>query len=689
VTFARPGRRRLWWAGLVVTALAVPLLWTPRRGYIVSIAAWKLVGRLNDVPWSVLWVGHLVDLSTAVTGQSSLISVRPDQLKPADAAAALASGRQHFVQTCGGCHGPEAAGAVAPSLLGGTAQALTDWDLFAAITRGIPGTEMRPQALNTRAAWEVVAWIRQRQAAPSSLPAAGNAPRVPVTAERLLAAAPDDGWLSFARTYDGSRFSPLSDINRQTVARLRPRWVRQLPYDRGATIAGTPLVSGDLMYVSVPSGGAYAIELGTGRVRWKHIEPARWDEPGRPGSNRGPGLSGDIVAYGTNDGRLVGLDAATGRRRWIVDLDDGERLSKTTSAPLAVGDAFVVGVGGGDEGARGALVAVVAATGQIRWRLPTVPARGDPDAATWGGAEPRGGGAWMTGTYDPATGLLFWGVGQPYPNLAGLRRPGANLPTDALLAIEAATGRVRWRYQFTEHDEFDWDATEVPILAADCAGGVPCRSLVVQANRNAFAYVLDRATGRLVRAAPFATQTWSDRRAADGAPLRQAGLRPNRTGLVLRPGLNGATNWWPPAYIVRRQLLLVPVREQATLYVAADSSGGGQRAPSGYFHDVGTPWYGVRALALPSLEQVWETALPDGDAELPPYPSGLLATAGELAFIGHQGTLYAIDYATGAVAWQYPLGGGLAAPPITVRHGGAQLLLVVSGRNVVAFNLAH
>ena len=679
-------KRLLWWAG-PATVVAVAVLWTPGRRTLVRVGAWKLAGQLPDVPWGVLAVGHLVDLTPLVTGHASLISVRPDNLRSPDSAAALGAGKQHFARTCGGCHGSDAAGASAPSLLGSTGRALTDWDFFRAITRGIPGTEMRAQPLDARAAWQVVAWLRQRQATPAGRPAGGLPPILPVTAARLVAAEADDGWLSFARTYDGFRFSPLTDINRQTVARLRPRWMRQLAYGSGATIAGTPLVSGDLVYVSVPSGTAYAIELGTGRVRWQHVEPSRWEEPGRPGSNRGPGLSGGIVAYGTNDGRLVGLDAGTGQRRWITDLDDGERLTKTTSAPLAVGDGFVVGVGGGDEGARGALVAVDAATGQIRWRLPTVPAPGDPDAASWGGAEPRGGGAWMTGTYDPELDLLFWGVGQPYPNLAGLRRPGANLWTDALLAVDAATGRLRWRYQFTPHDEFDWDATQAPILITDCARGNPCRSLVMQANRNGFAYLLDRATGRLVRAAAFATQTWSDRRAADGSPLRRAGLRPTRAGLVVRPGLNGATNWWPPAYVAERHLLLVPVREQATLFVAEDS-GAGRWVPSGYSHDVSPAWHGVRALAVPSLDQVWEAALPDGDPDLVANPSGLVATAGGVAFVGYQGTLFAIDYATGAVVWQYRLGASLAAPPITVRYGGAQLLLVVSGRNVVAFDLA-
>jgi alcohol dehydrogenase (cytochrome c) len=684
---ARAGGRHLWWAGLAAAALAAAVLWTPGRRTLVRISALKLAGQLPDMPWGVLWVGRLVDLRPVTGGQPSLISVRPNRLKSPDSAAALVAGEQHFARTCSGCHGSDAAGAGAPSLLASTGRALTDWDLFRAITRGIPGTEMRAQALDARAAWEVVAWLRQRQAAPKSRPPAGLPPILPVTASRLVAAAADDGWLSFARTYDGYRFSPLTDIDRQTVGRLRPRWVRQLAYGSGASIAGTPLVSGDLVYVSAPLGTAYAIELGTGRVRWQHVEPPRWGGGGRPGSNRGPGLSGDIVAYGTNDGRLVGLDAATGQRRWITDLDDGERRTKTTSAPLAVGDGFVVGLGGGDEGARGALVAVAAATGQIRWRLPTVPAPGDPDAASWGGAEPRGGGAWMTGTYDPELDLLFWGVGQPYPSLAGLRRPGANLWTDALLAVEAATGRVRWRYQFTPHDEFDWDATEAPILVTDCARGSPCRSLVMQANRNGFAYLLDRATGQLVRAASFATQTWSDRRAADGSPLQQVGLRPTRAGLVVRPGLNGATNWWPPAYVAERHLLLVPVREQATLYVAEDS-GAGRWVPSGYSHDVSPAWHGVRALAVPSLDQVWEATLPEGDPDLVANPSGLVATAGGVAFVGYQGTLFAIDYATGAVVWQYPLGGSLAAPPITVRYEGAQLLLVVSGRDVVAFDLA-
>ncbi len=683
---ARAGGRHLWWAGLAA-ALAVAVLWTPGRRNLVRISALKLAGQLPDVPWGVLVVGHLVDLTPLVSGHASLIRVSPDNLRSPDSAAALAAGEQHFVRTCGGCHGSDAAGASAPSLLAGAGQALPDWDLFRAITRGIPGTEMRAQPLDARAAWQVVAWLRQRQAAPASRPAAGLPPILPVTAARLVAAAADDGWLSFARTYDGYRFSPLTDINRQTVARLRPRWVRQLAYGSGASIAGTPLVSGDLVYVSAPSGTAYAIELRTGRVRWEHVEPSRWRERGRPGSNRGPGLSGGIVAYGTNDGRLVGLDAATGQRRWITDLDDGERRTVTTSAPLAVGDGFVVGLGGGDEGGRGALVALAAATGQVRWRLPTVPAPGDSDAASWGGAEPRGGGAWMTGTYDPELNLVFWGVGQPYPSLAGVRRPGANLPTDALLAVDAASGRPRWRYQFTPHDEFDWDATQAPILVTDCARGSPCRSLVIQANRNGFAYVLDRETGQLVRAAPFATQTWSDRRAADGTPLRQVGLQPTRAGLVVRPGLNGATNWWPPAYVAERHLLLVPVREQATLYVAADS-GAGRRAPTGYFHNVSAAWYGVRALAVPSLEQVWEAALPDGDPDLVANPSGLVATAGGVAFVGLQGTLFAIDYATGGVVWQYPLGGSLAAPPITVRYEGTQLLLVVSGRDVVAFDLA-
>ena len=242
------------------------------------------------------------------------------------------------------------------------------------------------------------------------------------------------------------------------------------------------------------------------------------------------------------------------------------------SAPLAIDGKVLIGVSGGEAGIRGFLDAYDAKSGRRVWRFHTVPGPGEPGHDTWSGDSWRtgGGATWLTGTYDPELNLVYWGVGNPAPDWNGDARPGDNLYTCSLVALDATTGALRWHFQFTPHDTHDWDANQIPMLVDATMNGRP-RKLVVTANRNGFYYVLDRTTGEFLRGTAYAKQTWAKGLDARGRPVVIPGTEPSETGTLVWPSLQGATNWFSPAYDPRRQVLFVPVREMGSKYYKSDA----------------------------------------------------------------------------------------------------------------------
>ncbi|MDX1389953.1 MAG: PQQ-binding-like beta-propeller repeat protein, partial [Acidobacteriota bacterium] len=357
-----------------------------------------------------------------------------------------------------------------------------------------------------------------------------------------------------------------------------------------------------------------------------------------------------------------------------------------TAAPLALRDRIVVGISGGEAGIRGFLDAYDAATGKRLWRTHTVPGPGEPGHETWGGDSWKtgGGATWLTGAYDPETNLVYWGTGNPAPDWNGDNRPGDNLYTCSLLALDADTGSIEWHFQFTPHDVHDWDANQIPVLVDIELDGRP-RKLVVMANRNAFYYALDRVSGEFLFARQYSKQTWAKEIDETGRPVVLPNTEPTAEGNLVWPSLQGATNWFSPSFSPETNLLYVAVREMGSIYFKMETEyepgknfpGGGERARSGD-QAAGA----VKALDVRTGETKWEFR-----QHSPPW-AGVMATAGGLVFAGSgEGNFFALDAETGDALWQFQTGGAVRSNPIAFTIDGKQHIAIASGQAIFVFGL--
>ena len=312
-----------------------------------------------------------------------------------------------------------------------------------------------------------------------------------------IAQIPAENWLSYSGDYSGRRFSGLKQINVETVAQLVPKWVFHVP--AATRLQVTPLVMDEVMYIT-NTNEVHALDARTGRSLWHYRRRNAKSAHG----NRGVALWGDRLFFVSSDAHLIALDRRTGAVLWDVEYAQHGDGYSATLAPLAVDGKVIVGVSGGECGIRGYIDAYYAESGKQAWRFWTIPKPGEPGSETWGGHPPEysGGATWMPGTYDPAEKVLYWTTGNPGPDFYGGARPGDNLYTNCVLALDPETGQRKWHFQFTPHDTHDWDAQEFPVLIDTVFRGIQ-RKLLVQANRNGFFYVLDRTNGSLLLAKPF------------------------------------------------------------------------------------------------------------------------------------------------------------------------------------------
>jgi len=507
----------------------------------------------------------------------------------------------------------------------------------------------------------------------------------PVGYERIRDAAAEPGnWLTYSGNYQGHRHSPLAQIHRGNVARLQPAWVYQSR--EAGKIETSPIVVAGILYLTEKPHAVTALDGRTGRPVWSHRRPPARDVPNCCGPvNRGVAVLGDTLYTCTFDARLIALDLATGRPRWEVAVADPRTGHSMTAAPLAVKDKVIVGVAGGEFGIRGFLDAYDARTGDRAWRFWTVPGPGEPGHETWEGESWRTGGAptWVTGSYDPELNLVYWGTGNPAPDYDGDDREGDNLYSDSLLALDADTGRLRWHFQFTPHDLHDWDSNQVPVLVDAVVKGRP-RKLVVQANRNAFYYVLDRASGEFLAGVPFAKQTWADGLDPRGRPLVRPGTAPTAEGTLVYPGLAGGTNWFSPSYSPLTRLFYVQAREDYAqmFYKTKGEYEPGEHFEGGSARDVeGAEHRGVvKALDALTGEVRWEFDLYSGPS------GGVLSTAGGLVFSGNrEGTFFALDADTGRLLWRFQTGGLIWANPVSFEVDGRQHVAIAAGHAIFAF----
>jgi alcohol dehydrogenase (cytochrome c) len=498
-------------------------------------------------------------------------------------------------------------------------------------------------------------------------------------------AAQDGHWPMYSGSYASHRFSPLTQISSTNVARLRPAWVYQPPGT--GPVEATPVVADGVMYVTWGPTNVAALDLKSGKPIWEWTRPiaASVLNLGFPRVNRGVAILESTIYVGTLDGYLVALDARSGIERWSVPVGDNPTGHAITAAPLAIGNKIIVGISGGEAGIRGFLDAYDAKTGKRLWRFWTVPTPGEPGSDTWrGDSWVHGGGAtWLTGSYDPALQLLYWGTGNPGPDWNGDSRTGDNLHTASLVALDVETGTLRWFFQFTPHDVHDWDANQIPVLVdAEVAGRQ--RALVVTANRNGFFYALDRRTGEFVFGTAYAKQTWAKGLDARGRPILLPNMEPSEQGTLVYPSLQGSTNWSSPSYSPLTGMFYVPVREMGSVYYKT-----GVEYKPGTYYTGGSEkrldeeaWGAVRALDVQTGRQVWDFRLPS-----PPW-AGVMSTAGGLVFGGsNEGNFFALDARSGKPLWQFQTGGAIRSGPMSFLADGTQHVAVAGGHALFVFTL--
>ena len=334
----------------------------------------------------------------------------------------------------------------------------------------------------------------------------------------------------------------------------------------------TPLVVGDVIFITVPPASVVALDAKTGDVIWKYERRLPDNLPVCCGRvNRGLAILGDTLFFGSFDGYLVAINAHDGKVIWQTQVAKSSDGYSMTGAPLVVKDSVIVGVAGGEFGIRGLLAAFDAATGQRRWKFDTIPGPGDFGHETWkSDAWKTGGGStWVTGSYDPSLDLLYWGVANPSPPFSGDERPGDNLFTNSVVALNASSGKLAWHFQFTPHDEHDWDSAQTPILADVLINGVK-RKVICWPNRNGFYYVLDRVTGEFLSGVPFVEQNWAEGLSATGRPVLSKESDVTQGGRLIKPGVIGGMNWQPAAFDPRKGLIFVPAVESASVFTKSD-----------------------------------------------------------------------------------------------------------------------
>jgi PQQ-dependent dehydrogenase (methanol/ethanol family) len=503
---------------------------------------------------------------------------------------------------------------------------------------------------------------------------------------RLVDPHPGD-WLTYNGKLGGNRYSEMTQIDTSNVNKLGVKWTFAIPlwaqllpdtpyYVENMKYFGlevTPLVADGVMYLTGPHQ-AIALDALTGRPIWRYSRPR---SPGLVGdaalgTNRGAAILGDKIFMTTDNAHLIALNRTTGALVWEAVMPDEPQHYGSTVAPLVVKDMVIAGVSGGDWGIRGFLAAYKASTGERVWRFWTVPSKGEPGSETWKGKEPLfgGGSTWLTGSYDSETDTLFWPTATPYPNTDDRDRPGDNLYTECILALNPNTGKLKWHYQFTPHDIHVWDSTTPSVLVNTPYRGRD-RKLMLHADRNGFFYVFDRTNGELLLAKNFVEVTWASRIGPDGRPQ-----------LLPEEGIScpeDATNWNATAFSPTTRLYYLMALEKCVARVSPGkwNKDRPQVKPGKKY---------LRALDIETGKVVWE--IPQTGPIEGKRWAGVLATAGGvLIYPDPNGDLVAVDQTNGKRLWHIPTNETIKTAPITYMAGGRQYIAVAAGANILCFGL--
>ena len=523
-----------------------------------------------------------------------------------------------------------------------------------------------------------------------------------VTFERLLNAADEPhNWLTYSGSYSSNRHTKLDQIRRENVDALELSWV----FQAGSLEAfeATPLVVDGIMYLTEPVNNVVALDAKRGSVFWKYEYSVSSEaRPCCGAVNRGLAILDDTLFLATVDGNLVAIDAIAGKPLWQTTVGDPTAGYALTLAPLVIKDKVIVGVAGGEYGIRGYIDAYDAKTGELAWRFHTIPGPGEPGHETWENDAWMTGGAsaWLTGSYDPDLDLTYWGIGNPGPDLNPAQRPGDNLYSDSVVALDPDTGELEWYFQFTPNDPYDYDAVQIPVLidAPDGNGGT--LKLMLWGNRNGFFYVLDRASGQFLSGTNFVPVNWASGLDDFGRPVQT----PQPPGTTTFPGIQGGTNWYSPSYSP----------ETGLFYVSAWESYGTNFEPEAQEHEPGRVFLGGRpanpfgaGANVPGLRRghinTWTDAA-GGGAVIAIDPrtgqqrwrvpmtdvtsSGILTSASNLLFTGNrEGHFHVMDAESGDLLWRKTLGGMIANGPMSYMVDDKQYVAVAAGHSLFVYAL--
>jgi alcohol dehydrogenase (cytochrome c) len=511
-----------------------------------------------------------------------------------------------------------------------------------------------------------------------------------VSFERILNAAQEpQNWLTYSGTVSNERYSRLTQITPANVKDLEIQWIWQARSLE--KFEATALVVDGVLYTVQAPNDLVALDAVTGRPYWTFAYQPSPDARTCCGRvNRGVAILGDTLFMGTIDAHLLAIDARSGQLIWKTQVASAAARYSITHAPLVAKDKVIVGTAGGDMGIRGLVAAFDAKTGKEAWRFYTIPGPGEPGNETWSGDSWKTGGAgvWNSGAYDPETNLTFWGTGNPAPDWDGRERLGDNLYSDSVVALDADTGVLKWHYQFTPHDELDYDSTQVPVLANINWRGQP-RKVMLWANRNGLAYVLDRTTGEFLLGRPYVKVNWMEGFDQKGRPIRIPGMVPTPEGTLIMPTVLGATNWAPPSFSPRTGLFYVALWENtATVVTEGGRPRGVGNTPMGQamltpnFKKEEEGYGAVRAFDPRTLDQKWEFKMNDITW------AGVLTTASDLLFSGgKEGYFLALDARTGNLLWKAALGGQINSGPMSYATNGRQYITIAAGNSLFAFAL--
>ena len=638
------------------------------------------------------------------------------------------AGRQSFQSRCSGCHGSDGNGGEhGPSILAWVQRTPAETDISAFLQKGVPLRGMPAFAnLPEPEMSGLTGFVKTLASGPGRRGARRGMFQARLTAELVgggklegLAVAQtgtavqlktDDqkihllrkagekyrevtsqsDWPSMHGGFDGNRNTALSQIDKTNVKRLALKWV--FPVPESGKLQGTPQVYGGMMYMP-HTNTVIALDAGTGARIWTFTRPPTQGLQGNArsiGNNRSVTVAGGRVFMQLDSARLVALNRFTGEVLWETQMADWKQNYNATGSVLAIEDLIVAGTAGGEEGVRGFLAAYDQKTGKEIWRFWTIPAPGEKGSETWDGRDIAHGGGptWLTGSYEPETKTVYWTTGNAGPDFNGDNRKGDNLYTCSILALDLRTGKLKWHFQPTPHDEWDWDATE-PVLLVDTQWEGQPRKLLLQANRNGFFYVLDRTNGKMLLAKPMVKKlTWAKGIDPDGRPIMLPNQLPTAEGTLICPAVEGAANFFSTSYSPLTGLFYVNTLERCAVYTKRTTpeweagktyqGGGGRRAPDDKAQKV------LRAFDIHSGKVVWE--LPqEGKGE---SWTGTLTTASGLVFFGDDaGAIVAADSKTGKRLWSFPFTEDLHTSPMTYSFDNQQYVAITVGSQVYAFGL--